>query len=83
MSDLVNHPKHYNKGKIEVIDFAEDQGLDKDAYLFNALKYICRGDSKGNPIQDYEKAIWYLKRKIKRLKEGEGNEVADEVTEGN
>ena len=24
-TDKVNHPKHYNKGKIEVIEFIEDQ----------------------------------------------------------
>lgn len=72
MSDEVNHPAHYNRGRIEVVDFAEDQGLDKDAYLFNALKYLCRAGYKdpspeGN-IKDLEKAEWYIKRRIAHLK---------------
>jgi hypothetical protein len=25
--DMINHPKHYTDGKIEVIDFIEDKGL--------------------------------------------------------
>lgn len=28
MNDQINSPKHYNNGKIEVIDFIEDQQMD-------------------------------------------------------
>ena len=34
--------------KDEVIDFIEDKGLDKDFYLANTVKYICRAGKK-NP----------------------------------
>lgn len=60
--DPVNNPSHYKQGKIEVIDFIEDQKF--DYHIGNAIKYICRHGHKGNPVQDLEKAIWYLKRKI-------------------
>jgi len=68
-SELVNHPQHYG-GKdnpYEVIKIAEATGLDKDAYLFNVLKYIVRSGKKdGNPpIQDLKKALFYLDRRIK------------------
>lgn len=61
----VNHPSHYNTGKIEVIEFIEDQGLGYN--LGNAVKYICRARHKENGAKygtDLEKAIWYLKREI-------------------
>lgn len=62
----VNHPKHYNKGNIEVIDFIEDQ--DMNFNLGNAVKYICRAGLK-NPektVEDLEKAAWYINREIAR-----------------
>ncbi len=64
MDDAVNHPSHYTRGKIEVLDFIEDQGL--DYHKGNAVKYICRAGFKpGNTeLQDLEKALTYLKRKI-------------------
>lgn len=61
----VSHPKHYNSGKIEVIDFIEDQNL--GFHLGNCVKYISRAGKK-NPektIEDIKKAIWYLERYIK------------------
>lgn len=62
--DFVSHPSHYTQGKIEVIDFIEDQ---KFGYrLGNAIKYICRCRFKGNKKQDLEKAIWYLQREIEK-----------------
>lgn len=66
--DAVNHPAHYNTGKIEVIDFIEDQGL--EYHEANAIKYITRAGKK-NPdtrMEDLEKAVWYLNRKIALLK---------------
>jgi hypothetical protein len=60
----VHHPSHYNVGKIEVIDAIEDWGLNFS--LGNAVKYIARADHKGKPIEDLEKARWYIEREIER-----------------
>lgn len=67
--DLVNHPSHYKQGKIEVIDFLEDQKF--GFHLANAVKYICRSSYKGKEVQDLEKAIWYIKRKISLIQSTE------------
>lgn len=64
-NDPVKHPAHYNQGRIEVIEFLEDQQL--EPHEWNSVKYICRAKHKGHRIQDLEKAIWYLKRKIELL----------------
>lgn len=60
----VTHPKHYNRGKIEVIEFIEDQEL--GFHLGNAMKYICRAGVKDplKLVEDLEKAIWYIERRI-------------------
>lgn len=68
-SDNVNHPSHYNTGKIEVIEFLEDQKL--EPHEWNAVKYICRARHKGRQKEDLQKAIWYLKRKIELLEAAE------------
>ena len=62
--DNVNHPAHYNRGKIEVIDFINDQQLNFD--LGNAVKYICRAGFKGDKVEDLKKAIFYINDEIKR-----------------
>lgn len=64
--DQVNHPTHYNKGKIECIEYLEDQFMNRP-HEWNAVKYITRADSKGREVEDLEKAIWYLRRKISLL----------------
>lgn len=63
----INHPSHYNAGKIEVIDFILDQSL--GFCLGNAVKYIARCSHKGNKRQDLEKAVWYLQQEIEACKE--------------
>lgn len=67
--EVVDHPAHYGgKDPYEVVKVAEAWGFDEDAYLFNALKYVARAGKKHDrPIEDLEKAIWYLQRKIARL----------------
>ena len=68
MSDAVAHPPHYNQGKIEVIEFIEDQKL--GYHRGNAVKYICRAGRKTkDPTEDLRKAIWYLERQIELVKE--------------
>lgn len=66
MENRINHPKHYNKGKIEVIDFIEDQDLNFN--LGNVIKYVSRAGLKGDKKEDLEKAKWYLEREINNLK---------------
>lgn len=66
----INHPAHYNFGRLEVIDVIEDWQL--GYRLGNAVKYIARAEHKGTPLKDLEKARWYLDREIsarKRLPE--------------
>lgn len=63
----IHHPSHYNQGKIEVIEFIEDQKL--GYHLGNVVKYCCRAGKKdpAKEIEDLKKAEWYLKRKIEIL----------------
>lgn len=65
--DVISHPSHYTQGKIEVIDFIEDQKL--NYHLGNCVKYICRCfvKHKDKPSEDLKKARWYLNREIKEL----------------
>ena len=69
-TDPVNHPPHYTAGGIDFIDFAEAKGLTENAYLFNVVKYVVRAGKKADvdPVQDLEKAEYYLKREIARRK---------------
>jgi hypothetical protein len=67
-SDLVNHPAHYKAGGIETIDFIEAKDL--NYRLGNVVKYVARAGKKDtDPIQDLEKAAWYLNREINARKE--------------
>ena len=66
--DAVNHPSHYTRGNIEVIDFIEDQGL--PYHLGNVIKYVARAGYKGNTVEDLKKAQWYLNRYIRTLEKG-------------
>ena len=66
--DPVNHPQHYNTdGDIECIDSIRAM-LGPEGFAAycqgSAHKYIWRHEHKDNPVQDLEKAIWYLKRLI-------------------
>ena len=63
--DVVNHPSHYTRGNIEVIDFIEDQQL--PYHLGNVIKYIARAGYKGDKLEDLKKARWYLDRYIKEV----------------
>ena len=58
----VNHPNHYNIGKIEVLDVIEEWNL--GFHEGNVLKYLLRAPYKGNEIEDLEKALWYLDRLV-------------------
>lgn len=70
MADVINHPQHYTLGKIEVIDFIEDKGLNFN--LGNVVKYVARAGHKkssgksidAKALEDLKKAQWYLNREI-------------------
>lgn len=65
--DLVNHPAHYKAGGIETINFIEAKDL--NYRLGNVVKYVSRAGKKdSDPVQDLEKAAWYLNREIEARK---------------
>lgn len=70
-TEMVNHPNHYGgaSNPYEVIKVCEEWGLDKDAYLFNVVKYIARAGKKdpAKELEDLKKAVFYLNRKIENL----------------
>jgi hypothetical protein len=72
MSDPVNHPSHYNAGKIEVIDVIEDWVRHAPdpvvgGLQWQCLKYLSRMWLKEDPHKDAKKAQWYLNRLINTL----------------
>jgi hypothetical protein len=72
--DSVNSPAHYKYGKKETIDVIRDctTGDEYHGYLKgNVLKYVSRYKFKGEPLEDLEKAQWYLNRLVKEVKDGE------------
>ena len=68
MNDEVNNPKHYTSGKIEALEIIEDATKDLDGLeafsIGSALKYLIRFDKKNDPIQDLQKAVFYIERVI-------------------
>ena len=70
MTDNVNHPDHYSKAKVEVIEGIESWGL--SYHKGNAVKYIARAGKKDpsfeKELEDLNKAIWYLRREIELRK---------------
>ena len=69
MTDMVNHPPHYNSGGVETIEGIKAAlGEGFVAYCKgNAMKYIWRSDHKGNLRQDLEKAVWYLNKALQEI----------------
>lgn len=62
--EYINHPPHYNRGKIECIEYIEDQDL--GFHLGNVVKYLARAGHKETTgkLEDLKKARWYLDRYI-------------------
>ena len=71
MNKNVDHPEHYGgeSNPFEVIKIIEHYQL--DFHIGNAVKYSIRAGKKdpSKEIEDLEKAVWYLSRKINKLKE--------------
>ena len=64
----VEHPAHYGgaDNPHEAIKVIEAWGLGFN--LGNTVKYISRSEKNGAPIEDLEKARWYLDREIANRK---------------
>ena len=62
--DLVNKPPHYTDGGVDTLKFIEAKDL--NFRLGNVVKYVSRcGKKMGvNPVEDLEKARFYLDREI-------------------
>nr|BDD47474.1 hypothetical protein 48 [Pelagibacteraceae bacterium] len=70
--ERVEHPSHYTRGRVEVIDVIEDVVQDapsNTAAVLQAqvIKYILRLWLKDSPHEDACKARWYLNRLIDKL----------------
>ena len=66
----VNSPPHYLKGRKETIDVIQDGMTDDEYHGYlkgNVLKYVSRYKFKGEPLEDLQKAQWYLNRLIKEV----------------
>jgi hypothetical protein len=67
MHDPINRPAHYTEhpSGVECIQITEHMNF----CLGNAVKYIWRANLKHeDPIQDLQKAHWYIEREIERLR---------------
>mgnify|MGYP003632711281 CR=1 FL=1 len=68
--DVVNNPSHYNTGSIECIEGIQ-ASMSAEAFngylKGNCMKYLWRYDYKGKPLEDLQKAQWYLAELIKEL----------------
>lgn len=69
--EWVQHPQHYGgvDNPYEVIKVCEVWELDKDAYLFNVVKYVARAGKKNKEteLEDLKKALFYLQRRIESI----------------
>ena len=64
---MINKPQHYQTSGIDVIDICKLYDLNFNRG--NIMKYVCRAGKKDDEIQDLEKALDYLNRELKHLKE--------------
>lgn len=65
MSDSVNHPTHYTRWPVEVIDLTE-----RETFLVgNILKYALRAGLKDGSMyeEDMAKARWYARRHVDNI----------------
>lgn len=68
--DMVNHPEHYQSGKIETIDVIEEFTKDlkgiEASDTANIIKYACRWKRK-NGVEDLRKLVWYANHLINHV----------------
>lgn len=78
MSDMVNHPEHYQMANgLETFDIieavcAELTGIEA-VCAGNVIKYVSRFKKK-NGLEDLKKAEWYLRRLIETEEKNNGKE---------
>lgn len=73
--DIVNHPRHYKSGGMEVIEVVEAFEIDrKSGHLQNVLKYALRAGEKdpSKLLEDLEKGYWYYGRLLERVRANGG-----------
>lgn len=62
-NDSVCSPEHYRKLDVEAIDMIE-MSMTQEEFLGylkgNVQKYLIRYKHKGKPLEDLDKALWYL-----------------------
>ena len=71
--DMVNSPPHYNQTGIECID-AISAATDSNFKYYlqgNIMKYLWRFDYKDKPLEDLQKAKWYLDKLIEEVMAGD------------
>ncbi len=71
--DNVNAPSHYLHGRKETIDVITDCMTNDEFHGYlkgNILKYVSRYKFKGEPLEDLQKAHWYLNRLIQEVNNG-------------
>ena len=74
-NENVNAPQHYLHGKKETIDVINDCMTSDEFHGYlkgNILKYVSRYKFKGEPLEDLQKAQWYLNRLVKEVSNGAG-----------
>lgn len=61
--DAVNNPKHYTShpSAVECIEITRHLSFNRG----NAFKYLFRRNDKGSPMQDLQKALWYIRDEIR------------------
>jgi len=71
MTDMVNHPPHYTRGKVECLDAIKAAlGPGYKYYLQGVIiKYMWRYELKDKPAEDLGKAAFYLDRLMYELGE--------------
>jgi hypothetical protein len=74
LGDAVRHPKHYNShpSGIECVEFSELL----PGNLAHVCVYVWRHAHKGRPIEDLEKALWFLERELRRTRTEHDEESA-------
>ena len=70
--EMVQHPAHYNQGKVECIDAMAAATVNKRGIeavcVSNVIKYLWRYEAK-NGLEDVKKAQFYLNRLIDELED--------------
>jgi|TARA_R110000787_G_scaffold52724_1_gene124076 hypothetical protein len=68
----VSKPFHYNTGEVECIDYIK-QVLGNEGFISycqgNMIKYQHRHRYKSKPVEDMEKASWYMNKMMETMRE--------------